>query len=56
MVILFKMLLGLVAWLGMLGLAMYCRGKPKLTNVVIVAGFIILFILGFLGVGDFRNF
>lgn len=55
MVILFRMLLALVVGLGILGLAMYCRpdiypGRDKLTNVVIVVGFIILCILGWFGI------
>ena len=49
MVGLLRILLALVVGLGLLGLAMYCENKPKLTNVVIVAGFIILFLLGWFG-------
>ena len=46
---LLKMLLGLVVWSGLLGLAMYCRNRNKLTGVLIVVGFIILFLWGLFG-------
>ena len=49
MVGLVRMLLYLAVGSGLWGLAMYCENRPKLTEVVIAVGFIILFLLGWFG-------